>query len=55
MKSGQLCLWKKEDPHSTKHVLDELADSRHLHNAFRADKYQCFWHFYVCHELVQPR
>ena len=55
MKFGQLCLWKKEDPHSTKHVLDESADSRYLHNAFRADKYQCFWHVYVCHELVQPR
>ena len=45
MKSGQLCLWKKEDPHSAKHVLDELADSSHLPNAFRADKYQCFLAF----------
>ena len=47
MKSGQLCLWKKEDPHSTKHVLDELADSSHLPNAFRADKYQCFWGIFM--------
>ena len=46
---------EKGRPTFDKACVDELADSSHLPGAFRADKYQCFWHFYVCHELVQPR